>query len=88
MSERIVVHILPEHFQAFKKLMPNDERLGKTYKEWIQRRAEADAGAGIAGMKQVTVKPEEFEMYCLQLRQIPNYSVLEALAAKKAREAT
>lgn len=67
--------------------MPNDGRLGKTYEEWKQRRVE-DLGAGAEAVKEVIVKPDEFEMYCLQLGQIPNYSVLEALAAKKAREAT
>jgi hypothetical protein len=87
MSERIVVHILPEHFQAFKRLMPNDERLGRTYKEWIRLRAE-QARVGGEAAKQVTIKPEEFEMYCLQLGQIPNYFVLEALAVKKAAETT
>jgi hypothetical protein len=87
MPERVVVHILPEHFEAFRKLMPTDERLGKTYNEWIQRRAE-DMRAGRKAVKEVIVKPDEFEMYCLQLGQIPNYSVLEALAVKKAREAT
>jgi hypothetical protein len=87
MAERIVVHILPEHFQAFKKLMPNDERLGKTYKEWIRRRSEEERASGEAG-RLVTIRPQEFEVYCLQLGQVPNYSVLEALAAKKAKEAS
>lgn len=50
MAERVVIHILPEHFEAFKKLMPNDERLGKTYEEWKQRRVE-DIGAGAGGSK-------------------------------------
>jgi hypothetical protein len=36
--------------------------------------------------KFVTIRPEEFEMYCLQLGQVPNYSVLEAFATLKARE--
>jgi hypothetical protein len=83
MSERVVVHILPEDFQAFKKLMPNDERLGKAYTEWIRRRA-AEASEAT---RVVTIRPEEFEVYCLQLGQVPNYSVLEALAATKARDA-
>lgn len=48
----------------------------------------SNLGAGAEAVKEVIVKPDEFEMYCLQLGQIPNYSVLEALAAKKAREAT
>jgi hypothetical protein len=87
MPARIVVHILPEHFQAFKKLMPNDERLGKTYEEWIRRRGE-EGRAGAEAAKPVTIRPEEFEVYCLQLGQVPNYSVLEALAAKKEREAS
>jgi hypothetical protein len=84
---RVVIQILPEHFEAFNKLMPNDERLGKTYEEWKQRRVE-DVGPGAEAVKEVIVKPDELEMYCLQLGQIPNYSVLEALAAKKAREPT
>lgn len=71
--------------QAFKKLMPSDERLGKTYTEWM-RRAEEEARAGDEAVKQVIVAPEEFRVYCLQLGQVPNYSVLDALAAKKARE--
>lgn len=70
MVERIVVHILPEHFQAFKKLMPNDERLGKTYREWT-RRGQEDTRASVEPVKQVAVTPEEFEVYCLQLGQVP-----------------
>ena len=87
MPERIVAYIEPEDFGAFRKLMPNDERLGKTYNEWTQRRAEEARLSGETG-RVVTVTPEEFEMYCLQLGQAPNYSVLDALAVRKVRAAT
>jgi hypothetical protein len=85
MADRIVARILPEHFETFKKLMPKDQRLGKTYGEWIARRAE-EAKASSVPLTEVTVTPEEFEVYCVQLAQVPNYFVLETLAAKKARE--
>lgn len=87
MLERIVVHILPRHFHAFQKLMPNDERVRGTYKEWKQRRDE-DVRAGGGTATQVTVTPKEFEVYCLQLGQVPNYSVLQALGTAKARGPT
>lgn len=85
MAGQIRVLIMPEHFPAFLKLMPKDERLGKTYSEWMLRHSDELARRET---KQVAVTPEEFESYCLQLGQIPSYYVLEAFAAKKAREAT
>lgn len=78
MDRQIRVLIMPEHFLAFRKLMPKDERLGETHSDELARRETT----------QVAVTPDEFESYCLQLGQVPSYSVLEALAAKKAREAT
>jgi hypothetical protein len=85
MPDRVTVHILPEHFEAFQKLMPSEQRLGRTYGGWVDERAKAMPASGEA-TKFVTIRPEEFEMYCLQLGQVPNYSVLEAFATLKARE--
>ena len=85
MARQIRVLIMPEHFPAFRKLMPKDERLGETYGEWMLRHSDELARRETT---QVAVTPDEFESYCLQLGQVPSYSVLEALAAKKVREAT
>jgi hypothetical protein len=59
--------------------MPNEPRLGATHREW-KRLAAADSD------KAVTVYPEEFRLYCLQIGQMPGYFVLEAFAAKKAKD--
>ena len=85
MPMQIRALIMPEHFAAFRKLMPKEEQLGKTYGEWMARHSDELARPET---KQVTVTPDEFQSYCVQLGQLPSYSVLEAFAAKKARDIT
>jgi len=82
-AERIGIQILADDFGAFKKLMPNDVRLGKTYEEWKQRCHGEDMIAS-GGVQRVTVRPEEFGLYCAQARQKPSYYMLEAFAVKKS----
>jgi hypothetical protein len=86
MAYRIGVAILAEDFTEFKKLMPVDERLGRTYAEWELRRRAEDSANG--GMQRVTVRPDDFQLYCLQIGQKPSYFMLEAFAAKKAIDIT
>ena len=85
MGGRLGVHILPEDFAAFRKLMPNDVRLGKTYEEWKERRRGEDLMA-TGAVEHVTVRPEEFESYCAEARRKPSYFMLQAFAVKKSME--
>lgn len=81
MPPRIEIEILAHEFEAFKALMPNEERLGANHEEWKQRTT-----AHAASSKRITVHPEEFNLYCVQIGQRPSYFVLEAFAVKKAGE--
>jgi hypothetical protein len=83
MTARIGIDILEEDFDAFRKLMPGDVRLGKTYAEWKERRRGEDLMA-TGGVQRVLVRPEEFRSYCVEARRKPSYYALEALAVKKA----
>jgi hypothetical protein len=80
MTQRIAIKILPRDFEAFKKIMPDEPRLGADYREW--RRAATES----ASDKAVTVYPEEFRLYCVQIGQFPSYFVLEAFAVKKGKD--
>jgi hypothetical protein len=81
---RIGIHINATEYTDFKALMPNEQRLEKTYSAWKQRRLQEDSRSG-EEVKTITIHPAEFELYCLQIGQRPNYSVLEAYAVIKAR---
>jgi hypothetical protein len=82
---RIGIQILAADYLRFKALLPNEERLGKNYSEWVKRRADEDS-LYPEGVTNVTVLPEDFRLYCLQISQRPSYSVLEAFAVSKSRE--
>lgn len=83
MAERVGIQILAEDYSEFKKLMPKELRLGKTYQEWTERRR-ADDMIATGQVQHVIVRPEEFESYCAEAGRKPNYFMLEALAVKKA----
>jgi hypothetical protein len=87
MAERIGILIRAEDFAAFRKLMPTEVRLGKTYEEWKKRRHGEDMLA-TGGVQRVTVRPEEFAAYCAQIRRKPTYYALEAFAVKKGLDGT
>jgi hypothetical protein len=81
---RIGLRILARDYDAFKLLMPGEERLRKSYSELVKHRLEEDSRPGTENVTAVTVYPEEFRLYCLQIGQQPSYSVLEAYAARKS----
>ena len=83
---RIGIHILAGDYATFKALMPSDGNLGKNYSEWMKRRLQEDSRPG-ERVKNITVRPEDFRLYCVQIGQQPNYSVLEAFAVSKSRDA-
>lgn len=82
---RIGIDIQGRDYAGFKALMPAEEKLGKNYAEWMQRRFQEDSRPG-ESVTSIAVYPEEFRLYCLQIGQKPSYSVLEAFASSKARE--
>lgn len=82
---RIGIQIQAADYLRFKALLPNEERLGKNYSDWIKRRADEDSSYP-EGVRNITVLPEDFRLYCLQIGQRPSYSVLEAFAVSKSRE--
>jgi hypothetical protein len=67
---RIGIHILAANYATFKALMPSEEKLGKDCSAWIKRRLEEDSRSG-ESVKNVTVPPEDFRLYCVQIGQKP-----------------
>jgi hypothetical protein len=82
---RIGIHILAADCATFKALMPSEERLVKDYSAWIRRRFEEESRSG-ERVENITVRPDELRLYCVQIGQKPTYSVLEAFAERKSRE--
>jgi hypothetical protein len=86
MLTSIAVRILPEVYQAFKRLMPKDERLPPTYEEW-KTRSDADNAKRARGhaLKEIVVHPKDFAEYCGSIGQAPSYFVLDAFASSIGR---
>ncbi len=82
---RAAISLVAQEYDAFRRLIPDDERLPATYDEWVKRRADEDAQSEARGeiVKQVVIHSEEFGAHCLANGQEPSYSILEALAAEQ-----
>ena len=81
MSDRIGIHIRPEDFEEFKRMLPGVRAFAKTYAGWLD-----ESIKGVPPAKLMTVYPKEFSLYCLQIGQQPSLQALNAFAAKKARD--
>ena len=81
MSDRIGIHIRPEDFEEFKRMLPGVRAFAKTYAGWLD-----ESIKGVPPAKLMTVYPKEFALYCLQIGQQPSLQALNAFAAKKARD--
>ena len=81
MSDRIGIHILPEDFEEFRKMLPGARAFAKTYASWLDQSLK-----GASPAKVITIRAKEFSLYCLQIEQPPSLHALNAFAAKKARD--
>jgi hypothetical protein len=84
-----VIRIVPEEYDAFTRLIPGDERVPRSYEEWLKRSARLAAESGARGenVRTVVIHSEEFAYYCLAKGADPSYALLEALAAEKVASA-
>ena len=80
------IRIVAEEYDAFVRLVPDDEHLPRSYDEWLQRSARLAAERSARGEnpKDVVIHSEEFAYFCLAQRREPSYGLLEELAAEKA----
>jgi hypothetical protein len=80
-TSRIGIHILPEDFDEFKRMLPGENRFARTYAHWLE-----ESIKGVPPRRLVTVHPGELSLYCLQTGQPPSIHALQALAVKKAKD--
>jgi hypothetical protein len=81
-----LIKIVPEEYDAFVRLIPGDERLPRSYDEWLRRSAHLAAESDARGdnVRAVAIHSEEFAYYCLAKGgRDPTYALLEELAAEK-----
>ena len=81
MSDRIGIHILPEDFEEFRKMLSGAKAFAKTYASWLD-----ESIKGLPPARVVTIRPQEFSLYCLQTGQQPSLRALNAFAVEKARD--
>ena len=79
------IMIVADEYDAFVRLIPGDERLPRSYGEWVKRCARSAAERDARGekVKEVVIHSEEFAYYCQARGREPSYGMLEELAAEK-----
>lgn len=83
---RVVVWIERDDFDAFKRMAPSDTFLTEAYDEWlaIARQQVEELRANGQLVRQVVVRPHEFEAYCQKVGIAPDGTARMAFAVLRA----
>lgn len=79
------IRILPEEYDAFVRLLPNDESFPRTYDGWLKKRTEENAKYIAHGdiLDEVIVHPQELSVYAAGAGLPLSTEMLRAAAVKK-----
>ena len=79
------ISILPEEYDAFVRLLPNDDSFPRTYDGWLEKRTEENAKHIARGniLDEVIVHPQELSEYAAGAGLPLSTEMLRSAAVKK-----
>ena len=84
---RIFARLLKEDYDTFLRLFKDDFGFPDGYDEWLLRYTEELLKLGERGLiKEITIHPQEFAIWCAQSGQNPRVSMLRTFAMTKDGE--